>query len=169
VRLFVAVWPSSQVLRRLATLDRPEAPGLRWTTRDQWHVTLRFLGAVDVELVSEVTAALDAVAQGMKHRIVEAGPTIERLGSSVLCVPVAGLDDLARGVVEATAGFGRPPEARTFHGHLTLARAKRRLPRALTGTPFAARWRVSELTLVQSRTHPHGARYEIVHRSVLGS
>lgn len=169
VRLFVAVWPSSQVLRRLARLDRPDAPGVRWTTRDQWHVTLRFLGAIDTESVPEVTAALDAAASVMKRRFVEAGPAFERLGSGVLSVPVIGLDDLASVVVDATAGFGRPPEARPFHGHLTLARAKRRVPRTFTGTPFTVRWRVSEITLVQSRTHPRGARYEIVHRSLLAS
>src|SRR5215468_1568458 len=124
VRLFVAVWPPDRVLRRLANLDRPAAAGLRWTTRDQWHVTLRFLGGVDIDSVPEVTAALDAVASGLSQLLVEAGPTIERLGSGVLCVPVAGLDDLAGRVVDATADFGRPAERRPFHGHLTLARAK---------------------------------------------
>ncbi len=29
---------------RSAALDRPHVEGLRWTTGDQWHVTLRFLG-----------------------------------------------------------------------------------------------------------------------------
>ncbi|MDQ2827353.1 MAG: RNA 2',3'-cyclic phosphodiesterase, partial [Actinomycetota bacterium] len=34
------------MLDRLSALDRPVVSGLRWATREQWHVTLRFLGAV---------------------------------------------------------------------------------------------------------------------------
>jgi 2'-5' RNA ligase len=47
VRLFVAVWPPPEVLDLVAEIDRPALAGVRWTTRDQWHVTLRFLGRMD--------------------------------------------------------------------------------------------------------------------------
>ena len=47
-RLFVAVWPPDEVLDLIAALPRPEVEGLRWTTRDQWHVTLRFFGSVEL-------------------------------------------------------------------------------------------------------------------------
>ena len=48
VRLFVAVWPArGRRPRCCSALDRPDDPGVRWTTRDRWHVTLRFLGEVD--------------------------------------------------------------------------------------------------------------------------
>ena len=36
-RLFVAVWPPDDVVAELAALPRPDQPGLRWTTPDQWH------------------------------------------------------------------------------------------------------------------------------------
>src|ERR1700674_5370013 len=44
MRLFVAVWLPAPVLAQLDDLARPEMAGVRWTTIDQWHVTLRFLG-----------------------------------------------------------------------------------------------------------------------------
>ncbi|MEA2686121.1 MAG: hypothetical protein QOE93_1316, partial [Actinomycetota bacterium] len=68
-RLFVAVWPPAPLLDAVAALDRPAVPGLRWTGREQWHVTLRFLGAV--EDVAAVVAGL-AVAGLSSFGAVEA-------------------------------------------------------------------------------------------------
>src|SRR5262245_7449378 len=118
-RLFVAVWPPDDVLELVQALPREERPGVRWTTRDPWHVTLRFLGAADV---AEAVAALRLVDTATVEAVL--GPRPRRLGASVLVMPVAGLDDIATAVLSATAEIGRPPENRRFHGHVTLARLK---------------------------------------------
>src|SRR4030095_14558559 len=47
MRLFVAVWPPPAVVGVLSELERPEAPGLRWSVPEQWMVKLRPLGHVD--------------------------------------------------------------------------------------------------------------------------
>jgi 2'-5' RNA ligase len=65
-------------------------------------------------------------------------------------------------VIRSTAAVGRPPEDRPFHGHLTLARVKSGGTRGLVGASISGRWPVSEVCLVESRLHPHGARYETV-------
>ncbi len=62
MRCFVAVLPPPGVLDVLARLDRPAAPGVRWTHPDQWHVTLRFLGEVDPGEASAALAGLNAEA-----------------------------------------------------------------------------------------------------------
>jgi 2'-5' RNA ligase len=56
-RLFVAVWPPAGVVETLQALERPDIPRLRWTTPEQWHVTLRFLGSFEIEPVMEALAA----------------------------------------------------------------------------------------------------------------
>ncbi len=116
-RLFVAVWPPTRLLDQLAALPRTERPGLRWTRRDQWHVTLRFLGEVDVD---EARATLATVSA--PECSVVAGPRARRLGRGVFVLPVTGLESLAAAVGRATAGIGKPPEPRPFRGHITLAR-----------------------------------------------
>jgi 2'-5' RNA ligase len=127
VRLFVAVWPPSHVLDLIEELPRPQLPDLRWTTRAQWHVTLRFLG--EMPSPTPVQAALSAVADQLALRgatQVEAvlGPAPAWFpGGRVLQVPVSGLDLLAAEVRRATKRLGKP-EARPFHGHLTLARRR---------------------------------------------
>jgi 2'-5' RNA ligase len=160
--LFVAVWPPDEVLDLLEGLDRPEFNGLRWTARDQWHVTLRFLGPVpDVEPVAE---ALDGVSAPLPV-IAGLGPAIGRFGQRILHVPVAGLDQLAAGVVAATAGVGRPPEDRPFRAHITLARVAKHGCvdlRPFAGAAVAGEWDVGAVCLVESRLSPHGARYEVL-------
>ena len=164
MRLFVAVVPPDDVLDALAMLRRPPLPGIRWTTRAQWHITLRFLG--EVPDPAPVVEALDAAPLG-PPRDVELGPAVVLLGHRVLCVPVAGLDDVAAAVVRATASLGRPPEKRRFRGHLTLARVARGDPSWVTGEEIASSFRADAVSLVQSRLHPTGAHYEELHRTLL--
>jgi 2'-5' RNA ligase len=138
-------------------LGRPAVDGLRWTTEDQWHVTLRFLGQADVDAA---TRSLGVVVAD--RTVATMGPATERFGQATLHAPVAGIDAVAGAVALA---FG--PEERPFHGHLTLARARPRRGvdlRPLCGAPLAAEWPVDEVTLVASELHPKGARYEIVAR-----
>lgn len=156
-RLFVAVWLPEPVLDLLEQLPRPVDPGVRWTRRDQWHVTLRFLGAVDPD------AALAALA-GVSAEAAEAvlGPRTARLGRSVVVAPVAGLDAVAAAVIAATTTVGEPPDPRPFAGHVTLARLRDRPACGVAGFAVSARFPVGAVHLVRSRLDHDGARYEIL-------
>src|SRR5262245_9060382 len=118
-RLFVAAWPPAGVLDAIQALPRPDESGVRYTRRDQWHVTLRFLGSCAVD---DAVAAFDAIDAVPADAVL--GPAVARLGRFVLVVPVAGLEDLAASVVEATREVGEPPEPRRFAGHITVARLR---------------------------------------------
>jgi RNA 2',3'-cyclic 3'-phosphodiesterase len=164
-RLFVAVVPPEHVLDAVAALDRPDLPGVRWTGREQWHVTLRFLGSVEV---TEAVAAFDRVRATATEAVL--GPAVERFNPSVLAVPVAGLDDVTAAVVDAMGHVGKPEAPRPFRGHLTLARARGRgrIDRRLVpDLPIEARWPVDSVELVCSHLHPHGARYETIRTATL--
>jgi 2'-5' RNA ligase len=164
MRLFVAVWPSPEVLDVLADLPRPSNPAVRWVPLDRLHVTLRFLGDVTDETVTGVGDVLREVASARSPRRVELGPSTARLGQGVLMVPVTGLDDLGRAVSEATDSFATPPPDGPFVGHLTLARGRNRraIPTHLAGGRVEARWTVSQLTLVRSRLGSGGPQYEVL-------
>jgi RNA 2',3'-cyclic 3'-phosphodiesterase len=150
------VWPPEDVLDMLEGLPRPELPGVRWTSRMQWHVTLRFFGDAEAD---EVRAALGGVrtAAAQAHL----APRTQRLGRGVLCVHVSGLDDVAAAVVAATADLGRPPDHRTFRGHITLARVEGRAEPPLTDLPERT-WPVATFALVRSHLGGGPARYETV-------
>jgi 2'-5' RNA ligase len=163
-RLFVAVWPPPSVLAVLASLRGPAQSGVRWTGPEQWHVTLRFLGTVDVapslDALSRLAAAPGALAV--------VGSTPVRLGREVIALPVDGLSRLAAAVDTAFAGLGRDPDHRRFRGHLTLARGEG--VRGLAGLRLAepVEWAVASVSLVRSHLGPGGARYEDVRAVALG-
>ena len=156
-RLFVAVWPPDEVLDGVEALHRPVEAGGRWTRRDQWHVTLRFLGPADLD---SVAAALGALRHPPVTAVV--GPEVGLLGEGVVQVPVAGLDSLAASVVAATADLGRAPEDRPFFGHLTLARMAGPSPAGVLGQAFSASFPVDSVALVSSELGGNAARYTTV-------
>lgn len=162
-RLFVAAWPPPEVLDRLEGLPRPAEPGVRYTRREQWHVTLRFLG--QAEEAPALAALGDVVAEGATA---ELGPRLARLGRDVVVVPVAGLDELAGAVRRASAHVGRPPDPRPFAGHITIARLRRRGACGVAGAPIAGSFAVSEVALVRSTLRPEGPTYETVAVRPLG-
>lgn len=165
-----------------AAAPAPTAEGLRWTTRRQWHVTLRFLGDASLRAATEAVTAIAAAPARA-----ELGPGLRRLGRGVLCLPAHGLDDLAEAVAVATARVGRPPERRPFRGHLTLARVRAgrrppplgpaggsdrpgrsaQAPIAGSAAPFIERFAVDEIQLVRSTLRPSGAVHEVVVRHPL--
>ena len=55
-RLFIAALPSEETIERLVDIAQPTEPGVRWVPRDNWHVTLRFIGEAEID---HVAAALE--------------------------------------------------------------------------------------------------------------
>lgn len=167
MRLFVAIEPPPSVLDLLAALPRPPERGVRWTRRDQWHVTLRFLG--EVADPAPVAAALDAAT--LAPAVARLGPRVEVLGRHVVCVPVGGVDELAAGVAAAVGDLGGARDDRPFRGHVTLARtgrdaarsAARTIVRGLADHPVSAAFPVDAVHLVRSRLGGGPARYETLH------
>jgi RNA 2',3'-cyclic 3'-phosphodiesterase len=161
MRLFVAVHPSPEVLDAIDALPRTNNAPVRWTTRDQWHVTLCFFGDVDSPVLI-VDALRDALRDVGPVRVT-VGPRAGRFGRQIVHLPVHGLEALAATVVAATRSFGAPPDGRAFRGHLTLARTRgRRID--TSALDLAGEWTVAAVDLVRSHLGPHGARYETLER-----
>lgn len=147
-------------------MERPAIDGLRWTTEDQWHVTLQFLGEGNPDAMADKLTAARWTTRPLGMRL---GPEVTMLGKEIVCLPAAapGLEKLARQVSEVT-GVRR---TNRFKGHLTLARARNKAPKAaleaLTGTSIEASWTAESVALVRSALTPGGARYETVAESAL--
>jgi 2'-5' RNA ligase len=166
MRCFVAVWPTPDVVTALEGLARPTMSALRWSSREQWHVTLRFFGDIDARSITNASAALARAAHGARQApLAEGGPQTHFLGPGLVVWPVEGLAHVAMALEHLTATIGKPPPSRSFYGHLTLARGRqgvdlRRAPHLLA--PLAVSWTATSLTLVESQLHPDGARYGVL-------
>jgi 2'-5' RNA ligase len=123
-----------------------------------------FLGEVDREAAVTALGALTAAPT-----VAQLGPTVGRLGERVICVPIAGLDDLATAVAAAMEGLGEAQEQRSFRAHLTLGRARSGgtvVP--LVGTRWSASFPVDRVCLVESHRGSGPARYETLAEQPLG-
>jgi RNA 2',3'-cyclic 3'-phosphodiesterase len=149
---------------------RPLAHDVAWVGRDNFHLTLKFLGGVEPGRLDAITAALAEVGRsrpafdlGMR----DLGAFPSRSRPRVLW---AGVDEgagaaavLAVAVDDALVPLGFEREARAFSAHVTLGRVRSPRPRprlaeVLRGDAYG-RQRVEHLSLVRSELSPRGARY----------
>jgi 2'-5' RNA ligase len=150
---------------------------VRWGRPEDYHVTLRFLGPTPAERVPALAAAVGRETAGIAPFALALGPLgafpDERRPRVVFVAveppePVAALAAaVERGVVAA----GLPPEARPFHGHLTLGRVRERrlrvrLPEAERAAP--APFLVDAVVLFRSDPSPEGSTYTPLARIPLG-
>jgi RNA 2',3'-cyclic 3'-phosphodiesterase len=166
-RAFVAVQLPGAVLDAVVrATSEVWVPG-RSTTRDQWHLTLQFLG--DHADVDGVIAALDGLdADRGRVRIGGAGAFPDPRRARVLWLGLAeGADVLARlaGAVEArTARLGHARETRPFRPHITLARFAAAsdvhgLISEIGDDPIGPAWDIDAVSVFESRRDAGGASY----------
>ena len=160
MRLFVAIVPPDPVLDEIAwATDEVKNAGhaLRWARREQWHVTLAFLGEVDESKLPDLSARLGRAAH--RHGSLSLGFSgAGRFDGRVLWTRVRGderLRRLAQSVAAAARRSGIDVEDRPYKPHLTLARCRaptdlRPLVTAL-GEFESSSWTATDMHLIRSR------------------
>ncbi len=171
-RAFVAVVPPGAALDAVADVARDlrgAAPrGARFTTREQHHFTLQFLGNhADIDAVGAALAPL-AVSPGTVQ-IGGGGAFPSARRGRVLWLGVtdghALLVRLSAAVHALVAPLAFETDPRPYRPHCTLARWN--APTDLRGAVSAVEarqavgpaWTVTDVVLFESRLHPDGARY----------
>lgn len=181
--MFVAVLPPLEVLEDLAEYVEPRAERdspLRWSARQQWHLTLAFLPSVADRDYDELIERLAEVAgrrEPFQLRLQGAGSFPNPAQGKVLWTGVAGdteqLQRLSASTRSAAVRAGVEVDGSKFHPHLTLARSNRplELTRWLRVFDLYAGpgWQVEEIALVQSHLGAGGSRYQVHETFPLGA
>jgi 2'-5' RNA ligase len=184
MRLFVAIDLDPEIRERVASyvegLEKLAA-AVRWSRPDAWHITLKFIGEVNQEMVARIKEQLGRIS---------AAPARIRLGGTgffptprsarVFWAGVEGnsnLLHLAEAVERTLGAIGIAFEERAFTPHLTLARSgsgssggakkgggknkfaelQERLSKM--AEPDFGTMTAREFLLYQSKTSPKGAEY----------
>jgi RNA 2',3'-cyclic 3'-phosphodiesterase len=126
IRLFVALPLPEAVAESLLALQSG-VPGARWSTREQLHLTLRFIGEVDgrdANAIDEALAAISAPGFTLELKGVGAfgGKNPRALWAGV--APNQALIHLQRKIESAVQRLGFPAEMRKYTPHVTLARLR---------------------------------------------
>ncbi|MDQ4109276.1 MAG: RNA 2',3'-cyclic phosphodiesterase [Actinomycetota bacterium] len=179
LRLFVAVEvpePAKDTVERAFAPWREEFPKARWAPRENWHVTLKFLGRTWPRLADWVQRQVGAAAAEVPRftvRLQGVGsfPSVER--GRALWAGFEDTDritDLATGIEDALAEEF-PAEKRPFHPHLTAARSEPpvNLPPEFAETSLVTEeWEVDHVVLFRSHLRRPAPLYEPLARFSLG-
>ena len=164
---------------RVARL-REAVDGVAWVAPENLHLTLKFLGGVDVARLALVRDALDSAVRGcpaFDFGVAGLGafptPTRARVIWAGAGQGGPELQALAGRVDRALAAVGFAPEERAFSPHVTLGRMRDprrndRLADLLDRSETFGRIRVDRLSLMRSDLSPHGARYSELSAHLLG-
>ncbi len=190
IRLFVAIELPDDVKQELeqfqSKLKHFGLQNLKWVAPEGLHITLKFLGPTQINMVPDIRTALDKVSDrfnpvDMGIKGLGAFPSLSR--AQVLWVGLSGesgrLQMIAREVDSEliTLGFGK--EKRGFIPHLTIARMRTRitpadqqaLVEAVNNATFNINnpLRIRSISLMQSQLTPVGAIYTRLYQARLSA
>jgi 2'-5' RNA ligase len=178
LRAFVAVFPPATLAASLAAEAKKlklARGSVRWTSPEQIHLTLNFLGSIPAARLSGFSAAIGAAcAQAAPHTLEAAGlgafpsPARPRIIWAGLRGGVQPLRQLKEALDSRLHPLGYVPDTRDFHPHLTIGRVLRLQPAdrdklRLLIEQFVVRsfghWPIERVALMRSQLSPSGAKY----------
>jgi 2'-5' RNA ligase len=188
VRSFIAIELTGELKAALARLQAQlrsgEPRSVKWVDPFSIHLTLKFLGNIAVDRVSEITGVMKAAARGLSPFHLEVKglgvfPNLRRV--QVVWVGVEGevdkLSQLQQRIEANLVPLGFAAESRKFIPHLTLARLRdqtspserQKFGQLIADTKFEAVYtvKVDSINLMKSQLTREGAIYSRLSSVVL--
>jgi RNA 2',3'-cyclic 3'-phosphodiesterase len=178
MRTFVAIPLPDEcrtLLDRMQQKLRSYDADVRWVAVPSIHLTLKFLGEVDPNIIPKLSEALENDTRSQRRfslRLHGMGCFPHQKNPRVIWYGIDGetenLSQLQQQVETTCARFGFDPENRDFHPHLTLGRVngKRNLPPLIEcikmGTDWESSFAADRFNIYKSILKPQGAVYSIL-------
>lgn len=190
IRAFVAIELPPELTGALSTLQQGLKQkllslggdaGIKWARPEATHLTIRFLGSIDEDLIDDISGELDTVCSQTPSLEI----TVEGVGGFPSLesprVVWAGIKDnealsvLHEKLEDALEGLGFERETRPFRAHLTLCRIKDKSAAQRFGEAAAEGFETGinhsfiagEIVLYKSELRAAGAVYTALKRSAL--
>ena len=180
IRSFIAIELPDELKRELTKLEAQlkanDTPFVKWVDPSGIHLTLKFLGNVNLKQIEEIVRAMEKAVVGISPFRLEVKDLGVFPGPARVRVVWVGLGDdldtltrLQERIEANVSPLGFPPEGRPFSPHLTLARVREEatpqeresLGQLITVTKAALSFSftVTSLSLMRSILSREGALY----------
>jgi 2'-5' RNA ligase len=180
IRSFIAIELPGELKQALTELQQKfKSAGsllVKWVDPENIHLTLKFLGDIDVDSPEKIMKALEEAANGITSFNIEVRglgvfPNINRI--QIIWVGLHGelekLGQLQKRIETSLKPLGFPPENRPFTPHLTLARVRdyarpderQKLGQTISATNFEGKYtiKVTAVNLMRSQLTREGPIY----------
>ena len=189
MRAFIAIELPKETKLALAKLEdqlKKTNADVKWVTPENLHLTLKFLGDIDVAQANEINGIIENVANNyppyaIKIYSVGAFPKL-----SLLKVVWAGIDTgvdetkkIFKELEEGIEKLGIPKDERPFSTHITLGRTRSPSNRKLLAKEIEritenfelnnAEFQVDKITFFKSTLSSNGPTYEVLKTASLKS
>ncbi len=177
-RLFIGIEIPEELKEELAELKglAPQIDSAKWIEKRNIHLTLKFLGRVEDQLVAPISERIGTAVKGggtFAFALGDAGAFPSARRARILWYGVGEgegeLKKLAGSMEAAVEAFGFAPEKRPFHPHITLARIK--IPQDVSsalekidGKLRSRKIEVPHVALFESALRRKGAEYSVIDR-----
>lgn len=174
-RLFCAIELPAELRALIAARSeklRSSAYGTaaRWEASEKLHLTLKFLGEIETTRLSALALAVQRATERIaSFELQLGGPGVfpSRGPARVLWIglndPTGRLAALQQKLEAECRKQGFPPETKSFHPHVTIARLRTQAPPLLALHLETAiesrRFTVREVVIMRSELRPEGSRY----------
>jgi len=178
IRTFIAIDVPDEVKKMISraqeNLRRIGSDRISWTRSQSIHLTLKFLGDVNEEEISDIanrveTAVLDFSSFDIQTTHPGGFPRIQK--ARVLYLGINGGDELIKiqnAVDKSLSRLGFDREKKGFNPHLTVGRVKSLSPNSELPMRFGSMdfgsvsWTASEINVMASELKPTGAVYTVL-------
>jgi RNA 2',3'-cyclic 3'-phosphodiesterase len=180
IRSFIAIELPGELKQALAGLQgKLKSAGnlpVKWVQAGNIHLTLKFLGDIDVNITGGITSALEEAVQGLHPCHIEASglgvfPNMNRI--QIIWVGLHGelekLGQLQKHIKASLTPLGFLAEGRPFTPHLTLARVRdytrpderQKLVEIISAASFAGKYiiNMNAINLMKSQLTREGPIY----------
>ncbi|GAQ95634.1 2'-5' RNA ligase [Thermodesulfovibrio aggregans] len=179
MRLFLAIELPMEVREFLAELTKFQLPmeGINVVQKENFHITLKFLGEVEEKVIPHLINVLRVVAgefSNFKIKTTHPGVFPDRVKPRVIWIGTENSDTLkllAKRIDEELSCLGFQREEREFKPHITLARVKNqrngkyffeKISKKFSDHPRYFEFQVKEFALMKSTLTPKGSIYSVL-------
>jgi len=176
-RLFLAINLPNEIKKQISDLvlklqKANKNKPIKWVEKENFHLTLHFLGSVPEEKISNINSALEPVVAKYPilnfqlSNIIDAFPNLQN--PKVVFLEMKELNDgktikLQREIGEALQKLGFEIDQRPFRLHLTLGRVKFKSNIQIPNFQFPiSNFQVNSIDLMESILTPSGPIYSVI-------